>query len=81
MEVARAIKSSRSLLASQAGSINGIPLSIRGKLDSVLFKVEALSAAVRAVNWSHRDWKAQLGDPGGDRLGTHLTLHNHDVES
>jgi hypothetical protein len=47
----------------------------RVKLDSVLFKVETLLAAVRAVNWSHRNWKAQAGDPGGDRLATHLTLH------
>jgi hypothetical protein len=28
-----------------------------------------------AVNWSHWDWQAQIGDPGRDRLATHLTLH------
>jgi hypothetical protein len=47
----------------------------RVKLDPVMFEVETLLAAVRAVNWSHRDWKAQLGDPGGDGLATHLALH------
>jgi hypothetical protein len=47
----------------------------RVKLDPVVFKVETLLAAIRAVNWSHRDWKAELDDPGGGRLATHLTLH------
>jgi hypothetical protein len=47
----------------------------RVKLDPVMFKVETLLAAVRAVNWSRRDWKAHLGDPGRDRLATRLALH------
>jgi hypothetical protein len=46
---------------------------LRVKLDPVMFKVETLLAAVRAVNSSHR--KAPLGDPGGDRLATRLALH------
>jgi hypothetical protein len=48
---------------------------IRVELDPVLFKIETLLAAIRAMNWSHRDWKGQFGDPGGDRLAAHLALH------
>jgi hypothetical protein len=45
------------------------------KLDPVLFKVETLLAAIRAMNWCQRDWQAQIADPGRNRLVTHLTLH------
>jgi hypothetical protein len=48
---------------------------IRVELDPVLFKVETLLAAIRAVNWSCRDRKGQRGDSGGDRLAAHLALH------
>jgi hypothetical protein len=47
----------------------------RVKLNPVLFKIQTLLAAIRAVNWSWRDWQAQTGDAGRDRLPTHVTLH------
>jgi hypothetical protein len=53
---------------------------IRVKLDPILFKVEMLLAAIRAVNWSQRDRQAQVGDPGRDRLATPYIAH-HDVET
>jgi len=47
----------------------------RVKLDPVLFKVEILLAAIRAVKRARRDSQAWIGDPGRDGLATRLTLH------
>jgi hypothetical protein len=59
----------------RSGLIDQRQSIIRVELDPVLFKIETLLAAIRAVNWSHREWKAQLGDSSRDRLAAHLALH------
>jgi hypothetical protein len=66
MEIATAMRPSHSLSKVRSDLLR--QSNIRIKLDPVLFKVETLSSAIRAVNWSWRNWQAQTSDPGRDRL-------------
>jgi hypothetical protein len=73
MEIARAMTPCHSLDQVRPDRLTAI--HFRVKLDPVLFKVETLLTAIRAVNRAQRDWQAQIGDPGRARLATGLTLH------
>jgi hypothetical protein len=59
----------------RSGRIDQRQSIIGVKFDLVLFKVETLLAAIRAVKWSRRDRQAQIGAPRRDRLATRPTLH------
>jgi hypothetical protein len=68
MEIARAMTPSHSLGQVRPDRLTTIHYPCQ--LDPVMFKVETLLAAIRAVNWCQRDWQAQIGYPGRDRLAT-----------